>query len=112
MNQWTALGLTLVCEVPVMLLLTRMQPAMRPLIVAIVATAASCLTHPVAWRIASVLSHDEYRIGFWLIEAGVVLFEAIWYRLWLRTGFGRALCWSLFANAASLSVGYLLWHLR
>jgi len=31
--------------------------------------AASCLTHPLAWYIASVLAPDEYVPGLWLIEA-------------------------------------------
>ncbi len=105
MNQLPAFGLTLACELPVMALLARAQPAMR---VMIVAAAASGLTHPAAWHIASVLSPDEYRTGLLLIETGVVLAEAAWYQLWLRAGFGRSFQWSLLANATSFWGGWLL----
>jgi len=88
-----------------MLLLARALPALRVLVIA---ATASGLTHPVAWHIASVLSPDEYPIGVWLIEAGVVLTEAVWYRLWLCPRFGKSLWWSLFANAASFGVGWMM----
>jgi hypothetical protein len=104
-DQLHALGLTLACEVPVVTLLARTRPVSQVLIVAI---GASCLTHPLAWRIASVLSPDEYRSGLWLIEIGVVLVEAMWYRFWLCARFGLALRWSLLANAMSFGAGWLL----
>lgn len=107
MNQLQALGLTLACELPVMtLLLARSQPALRILFVTI---GASCLTHPIAWRIASVLSPEEFVFGLWLIEVGVVLVEAAWYQFWLRAGFGKTLWWSLLANAISFGIGWLPW---
>ncbi len=105
MNQLHAWGLTLACEIPVMLFLVRAQPAMRLLVIA---ATASSLTHPVAWKIASVLSPDEYRTGLLLIESGVVLTEATWYRLWLRASFCNTLWWSLLANTASFGVGWML----
>lgn len=105
MNQWSALGLTLACELPVMLLLARTQAVSRVLVIA---ATASGLTHPLAWHIASVLSPDEYPIGVWLIETGVVLTEALWYRLWLCSTFGKSLWWSLLANASSFGLGWLL----
>jgi len=104
-NQWYALGLTLVCELPVLLLLARAQPVMRVLVIA---ASASGLTHPVAWYAASVLSPDEYPIGIWLLESGVVLAEALWYQFWLRPGIARSLLWSLLANAISFGIGWLL----
>lgn len=99
------MGLTLACEIPVMLLLARSLPVMRVLVVS---AGASCLTHPLAWYIASVLSPDEYVPGLWLIEAGVVLIEAVLYQLWLRSGFAKSLSWSLLANASSFGFGWLL----
>jgi len=105
MNQWHALCLTLACEMPVMLLLARKFPATRVLFVA---ASASSLTHPLAWRIASVLSPSEYVLGLWLIEAGVVLSEAIWYQSWLLPGFAKSLFWSFVANACSFGIGWLL----
>lgn len=105
MEQFYAWALTLACELPVMLLLARALPARRVLVVA---AAASSLTHPVAWHIASILSPDEYPVGIGLIEAGVVLAEAAWYRLWLSAGFGKTLWWSLLANATSFGFGWLM----
>lgn len=105
MNQLPAFGLTLACELPVMALLARAQPAMRVLVVA---AAASGLTHPAAWHIASVLSPDEYRTGLLMIETGVVLAEAAWYQFWLHPGFGKSLEWSLLANATSFGFGWLV----
>lgn len=107
MNQTQALALTLVFEVPVMLWLARAQAVWRVLLVAV---AASCLTHPLAWRIASVLSPVEYPVGIWLIELGVVLVEGLWYQFWLRAGWAKSLGWSLLANAASFGAGWLLWR--
>lgn len=105
MNQWHALGLTLACEMPVMLVLARKFPATRVLTVA---AGASGLTHPIAWHIASVLSPSEYILGLWLIECGVVLSEAIWYQFWLHPGFAKSMSWSLVANACSFGIGWLL----
>jgi hypothetical protein len=87
------------------LALGRDLPAKRLLVVAI---SASSLTHPVAWYIASILSPDEYSVGVWLIETGVVLSEAGWYQFWLRVGAGKSLLWSLMANASSFGFGWLL----
>ncbi len=105
MNQLQALGLTLACELPVMAVLARSVPIKRLLIIA---TGASCLTHPLAWRAALVLSADQYVTGLWLIELCVVLIEALWYQAWLRVGTARALWWSLVANATSFGLGWLL----
>lgn len=106
MDQLHAFLVTLACEVPLMLWLARRLPAPRVLLAAL---SANCLTHPMAWRVASILSPDSYRSGIWLIEASVVIFEAGWYRLCLRTVLPKTLAWSLLANAGSLSVGWLLW---
>lgn len=107
MDRLGAFALTLACEIPVVFMLARHLPARR---VVPVAAGASCLTHPLAWRIAMLLTPDVYRLGVALIEAGVVVVEAIWYRCWLRLSFGRAVGISLLANAASVSVGWLLWR--
>jgi len=106
-DQWHAFGLTLACEVPAMLLLARNQAVPRVLLAAV---SVNCLTHPMAWRMAMLLSPEEYRSGLWLIESGVVLVEAVWYRSWLRAPLHVALGWSVLANAASLGIGWLLWQ--
>ncbi len=105
MTQWEALVLTLACEIPVVLLLARQQPVWKVLPVA---AAASLITHPVAWHVASVLSPAEYRVGVWGIEGAVVLAEALWYRAWLSGVFLRALGWSLAANSVSFATGWVL----
>lgn len=123
MNQTQALLLTLACEVPVLLALahkhvgaktpvsqTTAAPQRRrwwpPVLLA--AIAASCFTHPLAWHAASVLAADEYRRGIWLIEALVVLAEALVYSLLLRPGWRLALLWSALANGTSFGLGQLL----
>ncbi|WP_255990116.1 hypothetical protein [Chitinolyticbacter albus] len=105
MNQLQGLGLTLACEVPVMVMLARSQPTSRVFVAAVLASA---MTHPIAWKMASILSPHEYRQGLWAIEAGVVLAEATWYHWWLHTRFSRTLLWSLLANATSFGLGWLL----
>lgn len=81
-----------------------------PVAVLLSGIAASCLTHPLAWHAASVLAADEYRRGLWLIEALVVLAEALVYSLLLRPGWRNALLWSALANGASFALGQLpLW---
>ena len=106
MDWLDAFILTLACELPVVLLTTRPLPAVRVLLVA---TAANLLTHPLAWRLSMMLLPEDYKMGAALIEAGVVIVEALWYRWWLRLGVGRAFGVSLLANAASALTGWLLW---
>jgi hypothetical protein len=105
-----AFALTLACELPLVLLTTRSLPQPMSLRrVLLVATAANLLTHPLAWRLSRTLGPDDYQTGAALIEAGVIVVEALWYYGWLRTGAGRALGASLLANAASLLTGWLIW---
>lgn len=111
MTAWQALALTLVCEVPLILLLAVRWRHLSRTRVALVAVTASCLTHPLAWRAAAALAPDMYRTGLWLIEAAVVAAEALWYLAWLRPGWRRATVWSLMANAASATMGMLVWKL-
>jgi hypothetical protein len=106
MDWLDAFILTLACELPLVLLTTRPLPAARVLLVAV---AANLLTHPLAWRLSMTLLTDDYRIGAVLIEAGVVIVEALWYRCWLRIGLRRAFGVSLLANTASAMTGWLLW---
>lgn len=109
MTQPEALGLTLLFELPVMFILARGLPAGR---LVLVAAGASCLTHPIAWRIASVLLPHEYTLGAILIETGVVLVEGAWYRFWLRAGLARSMLWSLLANATSFAAGVTIVGIR
>lgn len=107
MNQAQALALTLACEVPLACGWLRGSPLART---ALTAVAASGLTHPLAWHVASRLSPAQYRAGLWWIEAAVVLVEALVFRLALGLAWPRALAVSLAANALSMAVGW--WWLR
>ncbi len=105
MNQLAAFGVTIACEVPVILLLVRQQAVWR---LALIAVTASAITHPLAWKIASLLTTAEYRSGVLLIEAGVIVIEALWYRLWLPTRLRTAFFYSLTANACSFAMGSII----
>lgn len=105
MNQLHALGWTLACEVPLLMLLARPRPWMRVLLTA---AGASLVTHPLAWHIASILSPDEYPIGLFIIEICVIAAEGFWLHAWLRAGLIKSLAWSLLANTASFLLGWIL----
>lgn len=106
MDWLDAFLLTLACELPLVLLATR---PLSPARVLLVAVAANLLTHPLAWRLSMTLPPDDYRTGVALIEAGVVIVEALCYRWWLRIGVARAFGVSLLANTASALTGWILW---
>lgn len=78
--------------------------------VAIVAVAASLVSHPFAW------SGNRALVGTWslptryaVIESAVVVVEALVFRVTLGVRPGAALVTSLVANAASFGVG--LWRI-
>lgn len=102
MEEISALGLTLACEVPMLLVLARRHSGRA---VFMAAVGASLLTHPLAWQAAAKLGPDQYVAGVVVIEAVVVVVEATWYQFWLRPGPGRALVWSLAANGLSALTG-------
>ena len=113
MGQGAALALTLIVECIVVALLRRpavpaISYAPRLLRVLVAAVAASCLTHPFAWRAAAALSPDARPVGLLAIEAGVVLVEALVLGVLLRLGARRAFGVSLAANLASFAVGLAL----
>jgi hypothetical protein len=105
MNQLHALGWTLVCEVPLLILLARPRPVVPVLLVT---ASASLITHPLAWRVATVLSPDEYPAGLLIIETCIAAAEGLWLHAWLRAGLIRSLGWSLMANAASFLLGWMV----
>lgn len=106
MNQYQALGLTLACEVPIILYLVRDRAVL--LVFAVCATA-SMITHPFAWKMSLLLSPTEYQIGVVVIEMCVVIVEALWYKAWLRLTIWRSLLYSTVANTASFMVGWMVW---
>lgn len=112
LTQTAALGMTLAVEVPLVMLLARRWHIawVRSLPVALL---ASCLTHPLAWKlswVASVLLQTtHYPVWFLAIEAGVWLLEALVFHFGLRLGWQRACVLSLGVNLASALFGVLLW---
>ncbi|MBI4703790.1 MAG: hypothetical protein HY744_21990 [Deltaproteobacteria bacterium] len=77
----------------------------RALVLAFVASAA---THPAVWFVFPVLVPRSYWTMVAAAEAFAICFEAAY--LW-ALGVRRPLLWSLAANAASASVGFLRYAL-
>jgi hypothetical protein len=94
-----AFVLTVAAEVP---LVAAVAPRERQCDAARVAVAAQLFTHPLAW-LAVTTGH----VGWWIVEAGVVLVEAAIYTLAAGRPM-RALGVALFANALSAGAGRLL----
>ncbi|MBP6646830.1 MAG: hypothetical protein KA207_13295 [Burkholderiaceae bacterium] len=101
-----ALLLTWLVEVP---LLIRLIPALPRSKVVLAGLAASLLTHPVAWWAASLLSPHDHTTGVWTIELAVVVTEALWLWVVLRTRALHSLRASAMANTASFVLGWVLW---
>lgn len=111
MDYVAGLGLTLVIEVPVVVLVACLFGA-RPGRTALVAALASLVTHPPLWFVAAPRMYDA--LGPWgvvLAELGVVLVEAYVYHRGLRPRLGAAVCFwlALLANALSFGIGIALW---
>lgn len=105
MTQITALALSLAVEVPVALLLARRwAPWGR---VAVVAIAATLLTHPFAW-----LANGWIPLPFppraAIIEVSVAVVEAVIYARFVPLGAWRGALVSAVANAASFGLGLIL----
>lgn len=105
--QLQAYLLTLLLELPVALALACVWGL--PLPRASLATLlASSLTHPLAWQTALILVTMRLWWLVWLlVEAGVVLVEALVFGWVLRVPWRRALWLSFLVNAVSASAGWL-----
>lgn len=107
MTQTTAFLLTLLIEVPIVLIvvgLRRWAPG-RLREVALVAVAASCLTHPVLWMAAD---HVQTTPSLLAAELLITVVEAGVYGVGLGLAAVRALVVSSLANGSSLGIGLLL----
>lgn len=112
MGQWEAFALTLALEIPVAVGIAWLCGLRDHLWRVLgVAVAASLLTHPVAWFLATSGLAD---LQFWwraaVIEIAVVAAEAIVYRAGLKAPWKTAAAMSLAANAVSFGGG--LWLAR
>lgn len=105
--QSMALFLTLLMEVPVILFFARRWgvSGKRAFWAGV---AMSSITHPIAWRAADVFYTETGWLLVWgLIEASVVVVEAMLMRWWLRVSWRRAALLSLLANGFTALVGLL-----
>ena len=112
MTQWLALALSLAIEVPAAVagvLLLRWLPAPAAGRLAVVAAAATLITHPLAWNANIYLRHALPFV--WrglLIESAVVLVEGVLYARLARLGWRRGAAVSLGANGLSFGLGLLI----
>lgn len=113
MAQLAALVVTLLLEVPVVVYVAgrlREKPASRGRVVAI-AAAASLLSHPFAWMgTIALMDVVAYAVAFVLVEASVVVFEALFFEH--VAGWSRRTAWtaSVVANVISATAGLVYWY--
>ncbi len=106
MLQHQALLLTWLVEVPLIVIL---HPALPRGKVVLAGLSASLLTHPMAWWAASLLSPHDHASGVLAIELSVMVAEALWLWVVLRTRVLHALRASAMANTVSFVLGCVLW---
>lgn len=113
MTQLTALLLSLLIEVPLVMVLfwwirrpLKTTEAFRCLLISV---AATLVTHPIAWWLMKTLSIPSL-VKFLGIEAGVFLLEGIIYFYFTPLSLKRSMFMSFVANAASAGIGYILTH--
>ncbi|GAA5184524.1 hypothetical protein GCM10025771_38780 [Niveibacterium umoris] len=107
LSQGVALGVTLLIEAPIVWFASarsRRGPAWR----AAAALLPSCVTHPFAWQAIGHFGAHDYLVGLVLIEALVVLAEAVMVAVLAGLTPRVALLMSLAANLASALLGGLL----
>ena len=116
MTQWTALGLTLAIEVPIVFAWIRFVSRDRDLPAAqllAVAAAATLVTHPVVWYFNTVVLQPwPFAARAFVLETFAVVVEAAIYARFLNLSVRQATLLSLVANGASFGLGILAWALR
>ncbi len=116
MTQLEALIVTLVVEAgtAALLALTPLGKPSRAPALALVAIAASLVTHPVVWQANAMLRPMmRFPARLALLETLVVLAEAVGYAFAARLAPPRALAVAAIANAASVAVGlFIMYGLR
>lgn len=112
MSQLEAMLLSLAVEVPVALalavLLTR-APRVKLWRLALVAVAATLVSHPFAWYANTHLG-GTFPVRAAIIEVSVTVLEAALYAWLGRLGVWRGLAVSTAANGASFGVGLLIFY--
>ena len=112
MTAWlAAFALTSILEVPIYMraLLTPdagREPALASWPAALgVGFGASAITHPVVWFVMPALIPGSYPLMVLVAECFAIGVEAVWLRAF---GLRRPLAWAAFANAASVTAGFVL----
>jgi F0F1-type ATP synthase assembly protein I len=106
-DQGVAFAATLAVEIFIVMLATVRWPA-SPVLRLAAAVLPSCFTHPLAWRAIGNFGAHDYAAGLCLVEAIVILVEAVCLRLVLKLSVPRSLLLSFTANAASGAAGWLI----
>lgn len=114
MDQLAAFSMTLAIELPVAIVAARrFGPTLRLWRILAVGTAASGLTHPLAWWVRWRLGPDEAMAGFFAIELAVIIIETIVLKIGLGWKWPGAAALSTTANTASAGLGALAyWSLH
>lgn len=112
MDQLTALLLSIAIELPVAALALYALEKRADRTVALVAIAATLVTHPLAWFLNTVALVEvmSFAVRAAIIEISVSAMEAFIYARALQIGSFRALLVSALANACSFGTGLLLWY--
>ncbi len=106
-DQGVAFALTLAVESFIVTLAAARWPV-SPARRLAAAVLPSCFTHPLAWRAIGNFGAHDYAAGLCLVEAIVILVEAVCLRLALKLSVPRSLLLSFTANTASVATGWLI----
>ncbi len=106
-DQGVAFAVTLAVEMVIVMLATA-RWAVSPACRLAAAVLPSCFTHALAWRAMGNFGAHDYAAGLCLVEAIVILVEAVCLRLALKLSLPRALLLSFTANATSVAAGWII----
>lgn len=110
MTPLLALLLSLATEAPIAAAVVAIVGWCRPARAAAAAIIGTLLTHRLAWEAVLVATdHMAWAAAVLLVEAAVVIAEAIVYRVMTGLSIPRALLVSVLANAGSTALGVALW---
>ncbi|GJD18309.1 hypothetical protein RIVM261_032650 [Rivularia sp. IAM M-261] len=108
MTQSTALLISLIVEIPIVIILLRQLSSLNSFWLAILACGATMLTHPIAWESNQILiPYASFSVRSTLIESFVVLVEGIIYWVVLKLRCQQGLFISFIANIASFVAGLI-----
>lgn len=103
MHQHEAWFLSLMVELPLLVVMLRPNDVKRVVLAGLVATS---LTHPVAWWAAGLLAPSEYSQGILLIELVVWAAESILFRFMLPAQWTVSVGCAFLANTSSMTIGW------